>query len=106
MDTLKKFFPIAFKMSKSTGGLVASIILHIVIATVGDLVCIGVSALMGFTVILLPLCIIPAVIAGVLPLYAMTGVVFSILDFCKVFDKKDTAVETTAEEVAEETPAE
>ena len=76
MATLKKFFPLAFKATDITA-LIVSLIVYALI----DVVC-------GFVIGLLakiPLIgIIFSLLGTVVGLYALVGIVLSILVFCKV----------------------
>lgn len=78
MDTLKKFFPQAFK-SKELNSFIISLIIYVLI----DVIC-------GFVIGLLakiPLIgIIFSILGSIVGLYALIGIILSVLVFVKVIE--------------------
>ena len=75
MDLLKKFFPHAFKVSD-----VASFFITLVIYVLIDIVC---GVLIGLLVSIPVIGIIFSLLGSVIGLYALVGIVLSILVFTK-----------------------
>lgn len=76
MDFLKKFFPIAFK-AREVKDLIISLIIFILI----DIVC---GIVIGLLAKLPIIGIIFTLLGSLVGLYALVGIVLSILVFCKV----------------------
>ncbi len=77
MDTLKKYFPVAFNAKNDVTALVINIIIHVIaMAIVG-----AVSWLLGFIPLLGA---VLGVICGLIGLYLLISLVLSILDYLKI----------------------
>lgn len=76
MDTLKKFFPHAFKATE-LGAFIVTLIIYILI----DVVCGFIIGLLAKIPVVGLLC---GLLGGLVGLYALVGVVLSILVFLKV----------------------
>lgn len=76
MDILKKYLPHAFK-AKETNDFIVALIIYAVIAIVG-------GAVIGLLCKLPIIGILFSIVGAVVDLYAMVGVVLSILVFVKV----------------------
>lgn len=76
MDILKKFFPNAFKATETTPFIVALIIYVLI-----DVVC---GAVIGFLATIPLIGIIFSLVGAVVGLYALIGIILSILVFVKV----------------------
>jgi len=78
MDMLKTFFPFAFK-STDNNSLVVSLIIHVIIGVV----C---GAIIGLLAKIPVIGILFTIIGAVVGLYALIGIVLSILVFAKVIE--------------------
>ena len=76
MDTLKKFFPHAFKAAE-VKDLVIAIIIYLVIGFVGGLI-IGLLSAIPFIGWLF------SIVGGLLDLYTLIGIILAVLVFAKV----------------------
>jgi len=76
MDTLKKFFPRAFKATELSAFIV-SLIIYVVI----DIVC---GAIIGLLALIPIIGIIFSILGSLVGLYALVGIILSILVFVKV----------------------
>lgn len=80
MDTLVKFFPYSFKEKKDVAALVINILVHIIVGFAVGVV----GALLGF----IPFVdFIIGIVVGAVDLYILIGIVLSVLDYLKVFNK-------------------
>lgn len=77
MDMLKKFFPYSFKPKDSVAALVVNIIVYIVAAAIAGI-------LIGVLVLVPIIGIIIGLLGGLVDLYALIGIVLSVLDYMKV----------------------
>ena len=82
METIKKIFPFAFKFVSTTKEFVISLILYIVANCIAVALLVPIGALMGLTVILIP---VEGLLVAVVGVYFMGTIVLHILAFCKVF---------------------
>ena len=78
MDILRKFWPFSFVQKRDVAALVINIIIHVVGLILIGVVCwlIGLIPIVGG--------ITAWLIGSITELYLAAGVVFSILDYCKV----------------------
>ena len=77
METLKKIFPLSFKMTKDVPNLIIGILIYLVVGILAGVV-IGICALIPVVNILCGLA------GGLVDLYVLAGIVIQILVFCKV----------------------
>lgn len=78
MDTLKKLFPRAFKVSRED---VASLIIAILIYVVFDIVA---GAIIGLLAAIPIVGILFSILGSLVGIYATAGIVIAVLVFCKV----------------------
>ena len=77
MNSLKKYFPLAFKKKSSLGALLINVLLHIVVDIIAGLV---IGLLSGLPLIGW----LFGLVGGLVGLYFTVSVVLSILDYHKV----------------------
>lgn len=77
MDTIKKLFPFSFKEKKTVGELVVNIIIHALVGLVAGIL---IGLLSGIPVVK----ILVALVGGLVDIYITAGIVFSVLNYCKV----------------------
>lgn len=81
METLKKFFPYSFKAKKDVAALIVNIIVYLVAELIAGAIIGLVSTILGGIAILAWAL---GVVGGLVGLYALIGIVLSILDYLKV----------------------
>lgn len=81
MDILKKLFPFSFK-STETNSFVIALIIYVVIAVVGGIIIGVVGSILGSILSILGTLV--GLVGGIVDLYALIGIVLSILVFTKV----------------------
>lgn len=77
MDTIKKLFPFSFKEKKTVGELVVNIIIHALVGLVAGI-------LIGLLSRIPVVGILVALVGGLVDIYITAGIVFSVLNYCKV----------------------
>lgn len=92
---MKKIFPIAFALSGGVGQLILGILIHLLGAPIVGFV---VGAILGITIILLPLA---PIVGSVIGLYGTAGAIIGILVFAKVIKEPEAEV---AEEAKDDAP--
>ena len=75
MNKLIKFFPL-LPAEKDTGALILAILFYMFVPGIVAMV---VGALLGLTIILLPLSFVVGLVASV---YTIMGIVFAVMKFC------------------------
>lgn len=81
MDSIKKFFPYSFTKKEDVKSLVIMIVLHIVVTIVINAITTVLHIVLGF----LPLVgWLLSVVGGVIGLYLLVGIVFTLLNYFKV----------------------
>lgn len=84
MDTLKKLFPQAFRVS-DVASMVVAILIYIVVAIIGGLVIGLAGVLTGWIPLIGALVgVLCRAVGAVVDLYALAGIVIAILVYCKV----------------------
>ena len=81
MEILKKFFPYSFKAKKDVAALIVNIIVYLVAELIAGAIIGLVSTILGGIAILAWAL---GVVGGLVGLYALIGIVLSILDYLKV----------------------
>ena len=85
METLKKFWPYAFKERKDGGALAIAIIIYLVASILAGAVIALATMLVGWIPVVGPIVgWLLGVISSLVGLYCLAGIVFAILSFCKV----------------------
>ena len=99
MNFLKNFFPLSFKMAKSTASFIWGIVIYVLAQIVAGTIAALFSLIPVIGLLMSPITMILGSIVG---LYCTAGIVILILAFAKVFKDTEVAVEVVAEEAAEE----
>lgn len=85
MDTLKKFWPYAFKERKDGGELAIAIIIYLVVSIVAGAIIGLATALVNWIPVVGQLIgVLLGLVSSLIGLYCLAGLVFAVLSFCKV----------------------